>query len=196
MRAHATLDYRWWLGVVVVLLACATVWRHALRSEQPNQPVPPRLETAVRDVFANGCISEIDAATAVAATLQSLGVADWSVVSDPSSAQGRCTTALLDGGGRRVIIVRAIEDEVRTALDQVTAHLMENCLDVDEAERFLKTQLSRVGEVHFRIRTDGALVGPIGQMERVARHFESGCTVFSSTGWDADGTRIYYLNAP
>lgn len=98
--------------------------------------------------------------------------------------------ALGDGGPN--IRAQSVEEGQATRL--VSTQLRSACLDEAEATALLSSTLGASGD--FLVRTDGPFAYPTGEGKAVREHVARGCFVYSGTGADADGRRVYYLSGP
>lgn len=64
----------------------------------------------------------------------------------------------------------------------------------EEVTALIEAVLVEAGMDGWEIRTDGpGIVGPGDRIEEIERHVENGCWIYSTTGWTAEGTRLFWI---
>lgn len=160
-----------------------------------DAPPPPELENRVFSLFSEDvCVSPQAAEEQVNGVLADLGYSEWGVEFGTGAADTECVAAGLIGETRTVILVMALPPDVRTGLTAVQEQLYDECRTKDEATALIETVLREAGMESWRIETSsGSPAVPIDRAEEIERHVESGCWVYSTTGWKADGTRVFWI---
>lgn len=159
-------------------------------------PPPPELESRVSAVFSEDtCTSPEYASAQIKAILVELGYSEWSVKFGTGAADTDCVGAGLDGQTRSVMLVMALPPEVRKGLDAVREQLYAECRSEEEARALVAAVINRAGMENWKIEA-GSLALPLDRANEIERHVESGCWVYSTTGWTADGTRVFWIAGP
>ncbi len=162
-----------------------------------DDETPPSLQGAIDDIFRGGsCVTGAEATQRISGDLAALGYDDWVIEPRPGAEPDRCVIAGFVPTLKQVVLLPASGPTVAAAMQSVAATLMSECLGKEEATQFVASVLSGVGETDFTISTDGPLAYPSGQGDAVRSHIASGCFVYSSMGWDADGRPVYYISGP
>lgn len=160
-------------------------------------PPPPELQEAIAAVFPKGaCLPADEAHEAIDAVLANEGLAGWQVRYGPGATESSCVGAALDVVQSFVLLLPALPDEVRWALEGLRSDLLDQCVGADEAARLLTTVLEAANEDDFIVDRTGLVGGPVSDLRRIEEHVASGCFIYSGTGLDPSGRRIYYLAGP
>lgn len=179
------------VAVVVVVLPLATL--AGIIPGNDHVPLPPGLEDRVWSLFSEDtCVAPQVAEEQINAILADLGHADWSVEHGTGAADTECVGAGLDGETRTVILVMALPPEVADGLAAVREQLYSECRTKEEATALVEAVLVQAGMDGWRIET-GPLSVPSDREKEIERHVENGCWVYSTTGWTADGTRLFWI---
>jgi hypothetical protein len=181
------------VAVVVVALPLAALAGIIPGSDEV--PPPPELEDKVFSLFSEeACVSPQVAEQEITAVLADLGYSEWSVAFGTGAADSECVAAGLDGQTRTVLLFMALPPDVRTGLARVQELLYIECRSKDEATALIEAVLRDAGMENWKIETSsGAPAVPIDRAEEIERHVENGCWVYSTTGWTADGTRVFWI---
>lgn len=157
-------------------------------------PAPAELESAVSELFAEGrCVTSAEAEEQLPQVLLGLGYADWRVETEDGVTADDCVGSALLTLDERVLLVKVLRPEVNAALIELTSYTLDHCLSFDDAIQHVNERLHQLGEIDFEIRTDGMLAAPAERWEEAQQHYEAGCAVFSGTGRDADGRRVFFV---
>lgn len=158
-----------------------------------ESPPPPELEARVTSLFADDrCVTPADAKEQIDSILADLGYADWAVAYGTGAADTECVGAGIDAEARHVLLVMALSPDVRNGLDAVREQLYRECRTRDEAAALVESVLVEAGMQDWRVESGGLSV-PNDRAEQIERHVANGCWVYSTTGWRADGTRIFWI---
>lgn len=181
------------IAVVVVVLPLA-----ALAGSIPGAdhvPLPPGLEDRVTSLFAeDACVAPQAAEEQIDAILADLGYSEWSVEPGTGAANTECVGAALDGETRTIELLMALPPAVHDGLAVVREQLYSECRTKGEARALVEAVLVQAGMEGWEIRTDGpGISGPSDRIEQIERHVENGCWVYSTTGWTAEGTRLFWI---
>ena len=181
------------VAVIVVALPLAAL--AGIIPGNDHVPLPPGLEDRVTSLFSeDACVSPQVADEQINAILADLGYSEWSVEHGTGSANTECVGASLDGETRTVTLLMALLPEVHDGLAAVREQLYRECRTKEEATALIEAVLVQAGMEGWEIRTDGpGISGPGDRMEEIERHVENGCWVYSTTGWTADGTRMFWI---
>lgn len=162
--------------------------------ELGDSPPPPELEARVMSLFAEDrCVTPAEAEQRIDSVLSELGYADWAVAFGTGAADTECVGAGIDAEGRQVLLVMALSPDVRNGLDAVREELYSACRTRDEAAALVESVLADAGMVDWRVES-GSLSVPNDRAEAIESHVAKGCWVYSTTGWNADGTRIFWIS--
>ena len=82
---------------------------------------------------------------------------------------------------------------VRAALEVVSARLLDDCFEPDEAVALVSTALLEAGSGGFFVRTDGPIGGPSDRIDEIMAHVEAGCAIYGGSGATEDGTPVFYV---
>lgn len=181
------------VAVVVVALPLAAL--AGILPGSDDVPPPPELKTKVFGLFSEDvCVSPQIAEEQITAVLADLGYSEWSVAFGTGAADTECVAAGLDGQTRTVLLVMALPPEVRTGLAVVQEQLYNECRTKDEATALIEAVLREARMENWKVETSsGSPAVPIDRAEEIERHVENGCWVYSTTGWTADGTRVFWI---
>lgn len=156
-------------------------------------PPPADLEAGVAGLFAEDrCISPEEAEQQIGSLLTDLGYVEWTVEHGTGAATTECVGAGLDNQTRTVMLFMALSPEARQGLDAVREQLYRECRTRDEAVALVDAALQDAGMEGYRIE-NGSLGVPIDRAEGIEAHVAGGCWVYSTTGWTADGTRLFWV---
>lgn len=180
------------VAVVVIALPLAALAGTFLGSDEV--PPPPELQTRVWGLFSDhSCVAPKAAEEQIKAILADMGYSEWSVEFGTGAADTRCVAAGLDGQTRTITLVMALPPEVRDGLAAVREQLYRECRTKEEATALVEAVLARAGmEEAWKIEP-GSLSAPSDRYEEIERHVENGCWVYSTSGWTADGTRLFWI---
>lgn len=181
------------VAVVVVALPLAALAGIIPGNDQA--PLPPGLENRVTSLFSeDGCVAPQVAEEQINAILADLGYSEWSVEPGTGAASTECVAATLDGETRTITLLMALPPEVNAGLAALREQLYRECRTKEEATALVEAVLVQAGMEGWEIRTDGpGISGPSDRIEEIERHVENGCWVYSTTGWTADGTRLFWI---
>lgn len=182
----------------VAIVAVALAWRFATIGERDytsGEPeAPADIQSAIAGLFVEGrCTTTAEAEERLPATLSELGHPDWIVDTEADVAVNDCVTPATLTLERRVLLMKALPPEVNAVLDVLTNHTLDHCLRRNEAIELVASRLHSLGETDYKIETGGMLAAPAERWEEAKRHYEAGCYVFSGTGRDSEGARVYYV---
>ena len=178
------------VAAVVIAVPLAVVAGIVPGSEGPP---PADLEAGVAGVFAEDrCVSPHEAEQAIESLFTDLGYADWTVTYSTGAATTDCVGAGLDNESRTVILLMALSPQARQSLDAVSEQLYRECRTRDEAIALVDDALREARMEGYRIES-GSLSVPNDRAEAIQAHVDSGCWVYSGTGWTADGTRMFWV---
>lgn len=156
-------------------------------------PPPPDLEAGVVGLFSEeDCVSPQQAEQQINSLLTELGYAGWTVEHGTGAATSECVVAGLDNQTRTVTLFMALTPEVNEELAAVREQLYRECRTRDEAAALVDAVLRDAGVEGYRIES-GSLSVPSDRAEEIQRHVDNGCWVYSTTGWTADGTRMFWI---
>ncbi|MDQ3690786.1 MAG: hypothetical protein M3406_12290 [Chloroflexota bacterium] len=157
-------------------------------------PPPADLEAGVAGLFAEDrCVDPAAAEQQVDTLLVDLGYIEWMVEHGTGAASTECVTAGLDNQARTVTLYMALSPQARQGLDAVREQLYGECRTRDEAVALVDAVLRDAGMEGYRIE-NGSLSVPNDRAEEIAAHVDSGCWVYSTSGWTADGTRVFWVS--
>lgn len=181
--------------IVATVLASKVILGDEPKFSPSGEPeAPAEIQAAVSGLFVEGrCTTAAEAEDRLPATLSDLGQAEWGVDIEGDVAPDDCVTSATLALEKRILLVKALRPEVDAALDGLTNYTLDHCLGEDEAIEFVTARLDALGESEYEIDTDGMLVAPVERWDHAVRHYEAGCYVFSGTGRDAEGVRVYYV---
>ena len=155
---------------------------------------PPAVAALLLSLFSEqNCHDPAGSQQAVRQALAAAGLAGWSVRIGSQVKPTDCVTATYDVGHQQVVLLLAMRPEIKRAIDGVIDELLKDCLDRDHAETLLRNALTAAGASDFEVRTDGGEAGPIEREAEIHAHFVAGCSIYSASGWRADGTPIYVI---
>lgn len=187
---------RWSLLLVaVVAVALPLAALAGIIPGSDEVPPPPELENKVASLFSeDACVSPQVAEEQITAALADLGYSEWSLAFGTGAADTECVAAGLDGQTRTVLLIMALTPEVRTGLAVVQEQLYRECRTKDETTDLVEAVLREAGMENWKIETSsGSPAVPIDRAEEIERHVANGCWVYSTTGWTADGTRVFWI---
>ena len=165
----------------------------------PARPADAELAEQVRTVIATtlatrSCTSPEVAVPEMQSALQTAGFGDWSVRAGNAVRTAHCVTASIHEDTREVVLIPALQPEVRAAMDALTEQLYRECMGREAAVELVTTTLLGVGEVGYEIRTNGPVTAPVERRDEVFAHVEAGCWIYAGSGWTSEGTRLFYVS--
>ncbi len=179
------------VAAVVVALPLAVVAGIVPGSDEV--PPPADLEVGVAGLFAEErCVSPEEAEQHIEALVADLGYVEWKVEHGTGAATSECIGAGLDNETRTVTLFMALAPQAREGLDAVRDRLYRECHTRDEAVALVDAALRDAGMEGYKIE-NGSLSVPSDRADEIERHVENGCWVYSTTGWTADGTRLFWV---
>lgn len=183
------------LLVAVVVIALPLAALAGIFPGADEIPPPQELETKVFGLFSeDACVSPQVAEGEITAVLADLGYSEWNVAFGTGAADTECVAAGLDSQTRTILLVMALPPEVHTDLEVVQEQLYSECRTKDEATALIEAVLREARMENWKIETSsGSPAVPIDRAEEIERHVENGCWVYSTTGWTADGTRVFWI---
>ena len=93
--------------------------------------------------------------------------------------------------------IRPLTEEARIRIHAVTEDLRSGCYDKGQADALVRTSLAGTGVSDgFLVRTDGPIAYPSGDEDVVRAHLGRGCFIYSGTGLDETGRRVFYISGP
>lgn len=93
--------------------------------------------------------------------------------------------------------ITALSPEAHDVAKLVASQLGAGCLNKEQATALISSALADAGATSsFTVRTDGPLAHPIGEGDVVRQHIAKGCYVYSGTGLDGAGYRVFYSSGP
>jgi len=156
-------------------------------------PPPADLQNGVSGLFSeDACIGPQEAEQQINALLAELGYADWKVGYGTGAETTECVAAGLDSQTRTITLFMALTPEINDGLAAVREQLYSECLTRDEAVARVDKVLRDGGMEDYRIES-GPLSVQSDRVEEIERHVDDGCWVYSTTGWTADGTRVFWI---
>lgn len=156
-------------------------------------PPPADLENGVFGLFSEEvCVGPREAEQQINALLADLGYADWEVDYGTGAETTECVAAGIDGQTRTITLFMALTPEVYDGLAAVREQLYSECLTRDEAVARVDQVLRDGGMEGYRIES-GPLSVPSDRVAEIERHVDDGCWVYSTTGWTADGARVFWI---
>ncbi len=158
-------------------------------------PPAPEVQDGVMGLFGEDrCVGADAAASQVRANLDALGRSDWAVIRGPGAQGATCVGATIDAEAREVVLLMALEPQIREGLNGVAERLLEECRSKEDAAQMVKSVLEAAGAEGWELRTDGSIsYGPSDRMDEIMRHVDQGCWIYSGTGWTGEGTRLYWV---
>jgi len=158
---------------------------------EPDATAPAEVRTVLdRSFSTDECVRLAEAWVAVGEGLVPLG---WSVGVSPGVVGPDCVRYYLDVAQQTVTLSYAQSPELQIAIEEVRAQLLKECLSEPDATELLRSEIERLGDRKYEIRTDGPVGGPPESLAAIEAHVNGGCTVYSGSGWGADGTHLYFL---
>lgn len=155
---------------------------------------PAALEAALNKGFAgDDCVPASSARERISRLLRGLDLAAWRIEAAPGSDSARCVGPAMDTVQQRVLLLPTMPAELRAELDSLGEALREECLSEEGADSRLRSVLTEAGELDFVIRHDGPVGAPLDAVEEAEAHVAAGCWVYSGTGFDDDGRRVFFL---
>jgi len=187
------------LAAAALLVAATAVT--AQRYLYPDEVPEPRLEAALGEVFeaGDGCLSAEEAWLAIQLKLDALGYDDWEIKGRPGRGDGRCTSAGLLIPEHAVLLFPAAGRDLADALENLSAALVERCLNRADAMALLSSVVVSQGVTDFDLRADPWGPGPqipLDQADAYMAHAAEGCTMYAGMGWNDGGKPQFYLSGP
>lgn len=156
-------------------------------------PPPADLEAGMAGLFSeDACVSPPEAEEQINSLLADLGYAEWKVAHGTGAATTECVGAGLDSQTRTITLFMVLTPQVNEGLAAVREQLYRECRTRDEAVALVDAVLRDAGMEGYRVET-GSLSVPPDRADEIERHVEKGCWVYSTTGWTADGTRMFWV---
>lgn len=179
------------VAAVVVALPLAVVAGIVPGSDEV--PPPADLEVGVAGLFAEDrCVGPEEAEQHIEALVADLGYVEWKVAHGTGAPTSECVGAGLDNQTRTVTLFMALAPQAREGLDAVREQLYRECYTRDEAVALVDAVLRDAGMEGYKIE-NGSLSVASDRADEIERHVENGCWVYSTTGWTADGTRLFWV---
>ena len=181
--------------MVVIVGAAASGWLVQEEATTPGEAPPPAsLEKAVADAFSSDkCTTATEAEAKIRVNLVAIGYGDWTISSEAGGPPEGCVSASISTSRRSITFNPALRPEVREALHAASIELIDRCLDRPQANAYVTSVLTALGETDWEIRNDGPIGAPADRFDEVMRHVSRGCYVYSGTGISASGTRTYFV---
>lgn len=190
LRGRALRRSHLLVAVVVIVLPLAAL---AGIAGDDHVPLPPELETRVTGLFSeDACVAPADAQEQINAILADLGHVDWHVVPGAGAMDADCVLPTLDGETRTIGLLMALPPEVQDGIAAVREQLYQECLTQEEARALVEAVLVDSDMDGWKVER-GSLSVPSDRMEEIERHVEDGCWVYSTSGWTADGTPLFWI---
>lgn len=198
----ASIAGRWFVGrllAAVLVIGVAAIASQVLAGRTPStwvgDPSPPEnVSDALASLGASGrCQSAAEYERLVRTELTRLGSSDWQLWHSPGLRLGGCVSSTIDTMAHKIILIPAMTPDLREALKDLAERTYEECLSRAEATTLLIEVLGNQAEIGWEIRTDGPVGGPIDRLDEIMAHVKSGCHIYSGTGWDETGRRLFYV---
>ena len=181
------------LLVAAVLVAVPLAVVAGIVPGTEEAPPPADLEAGVAGLFPEDrCVSPEEAEQQIESLLSDLGYIEWTVEHGTGAASTECVGSGLDNQTQTVVLVMALSPQARVGLDAVREQLYRECRTRDEAVALVDAVLRDAGMKGYRIES-GSLGVPNDRADEIEAHVDSGCWVYSTTGWTADGTRLFWV---
>lgn len=181
------------LMVAVVAIAVPLAVAAGIVPGSDEVPPPPDLENGVTGLFSeDACVGPEAAEQQINSLLADLGYGEWKVEHGTGAETTECVVPGLDSQTRTITLFMALTPEVNEGLAAVSEQLYRECRTRDEAVALVEAVLRDEGMAGYKIET-GPLSVPSERVEEIERHVEDGCWVYSTTGWTAEGTRVFWI---
>lgn len=181
------------LLVAAVAIAVPLAVAAGMMPGSDEVPPPADLENGVSGLFSeDACVGPEKAEQRINALLADLGYGGWKVGYAPGAQTSECVVAGLDGQTRTITLYMALTPEVNDGLAAVREQLYSECLTRGDAVARIDQVLRNGGVEGYRIES-GPLSAPSDRVDEIERHVANGCWVYSTTGWTADGTRVFWI---
>lgn len=178
-------------GALVIALPLAVAAGIVPGAEEA--PPPAELEGRVASVFpADACIGAVPATDQINAILAD-GFAEWTVQNATGAATAECVVPSFDSQTQTITLFMALSPSLITALDDVSEQTYRECLTREQATALVDEAVQAAGMTGYRVEP-GSLSVPNDRVQEVEQHVANGCWVYSTTGWTADGTRVFWVS--
>jgi hypothetical protein len=190
---------------VVLIWTVAAIMTTSTDQFIPVDPSPPpALQAAADETLATllaetgqECAEAIRYEELLGARMGALGFAAWKIERSPGIADHSCVAFGIAVNQQTVLLVPALPGGLANDLRAVAEETYSRCMTQAEVEQAVRTAASRSRTVGtWKIASDSMVGGPINRLPSIVAHVKSGCFIYSGTGADADGVRLFYVVGP
>lgn len=144
---------------------------------------------------ADACLSRDQATALLRKRLDALGLSGWTIRADDRIKEARCVTGAPIGDTQEILLIASMGGDVATALDGVSATLLDQCLDGDEAVALVRSTLAGLGVQDPKVEVTGVRQVPVGSTgDAYIAHVNVGCFVYGGAQFDDVGRYTWYVS--
>jgi hypothetical protein len=189
------------LAATVALLAASTIVVTATRPPRtPAQQAEDaaneeRVLTDLGRHIGDACLTADEAKSLIRQRLDALGLSDWTIRADDRIREAPCVGAS-GTGTNEVMLTPSFGGKVGHATDSLSAQLMRECRNRDEAVELLRSALISAGMVEPQIEVGGIRGIPLEYGQTYQQHVANGCYVYAGSQFDNVGRYTWFIAGP
>jgi hypothetical protein len=145
---------------------------------------------------ADGCLTAEQAKALFRERLNALGLSDWTIRANDSIREAPCVTGGAVGDTHEVMLIPSFGGKVSHAVDNLSAQLMRECRNRDEAVDLLRSTLINAGMSDPKIEVGGIRGIPLEYYEAYQQHVANGCYVYAGSQFDNVGRYTWFIAGP
>ena len=154
-----------------------------------------RVRNDLGSYTADACLSRDQATALFRQRLAALGLSDWTIRADDRIKEARCVTGAPIGDDKEILLIASMGGDVATALDGVSATLLDQCLGRDDAVALVRATLARLGVADPTVQVTGVRQGPVGSAgDAYLAHVDAGCYVYGGAQFDDVGRCRWFVS--
>jgi hypothetical protein len=143
----------------------------------------------------SACLSRDQAMTLFRQRLDALGLKDWTIRADDRIKEARCVTGAPIGDTQEILLIASMGGDVGTALDGVSATLLDRCLGRDDAVALVRSTLAGLGVQNPNVEATGIRQVPVGSAgDAYVAHANAGCYVYGGAQFDNVGRYTWFVS--
>jgi hypothetical protein len=126
-----------------------------------------------------------------------VGFAAWKIERSPGLEDSSCIAFGIAVNRQTVLLVSALPGGLSADLRAIAEETYSRCMTKEEVEQAVRSAATRSQTVGtWKIASDSMVGGPIDRLESIVAHVKSGCFIYSGTGADSNGIRLFYVVGP
>ncbi len=143
----------------------------------------------------DACLSRDQATTLFRQRLDALGLSDWTIRADDRIKGARCVTGAPIGDDKEILLIASMGGDVATALDGVSATLVDQCLSRDDAVALVRSTLAALGVQDPKVEATGVRHVPVGSAgDAYLARVDAGCYVYGGAQFDDVGHYTWFVS--